>query len=166
MYVFVACAIYIRKRFTHVSAHACNRRPNSYKKKARNMQLNLAVGFNSLILFGKSSCLADCICSTQGGELFLYLSLYTSISVSVSLSLSLSLHLAAPSYFYSLFLSPIWATHCHSRRLPFATLPPFMRPGNRVKSDTQETYICHSSFAFAVSTNDQTATQLSCCCHE
>lgn len=165
MYVFVACAIYIRKRFTHVSAHACNRRPNSYKKKARNMQLNLAVGFNSLILFGKSSCLADWICSTQG-ELFLYLSLYTSISVSVSLSLSLSLHLAAPSYFYSLFLSPIWATHCHSRRLPFATLPPFMRPGNRVKSDTQETYICHSSFAFAVSTNDQTATQLSCCCHE
>lgn len=130
------------------------------------MQLNLAVGFNSLILFGKSSCLADWICSTQGGELFLYLSLYTSISVSVSLSLSLSLHLAAPSYFYSLFLSPIWATHCHSRRLPFATLPPFMRPGNRVKSDTQETYICHSSFAFAVSTNDQTATQLSCCCHE
>lgn len=25
---------------------------------------------------------------------------------------------------------------------------------NRVKSDTQETYICHSSFAFAVETND------------
>lgn len=85
------------------------------KKKARNMQLNLAVGFNSLILFGKSSCLADWICSTQGGELFLYVSLYTSISVSVCLSLSHCL---------SILLPPLTFTPCFCR--PFG--PPIVTP--------------------------------------
>lgn len=77
------------------------------------MQLNLAVGFNSLILFGKSSCLADWLCSTQGGQIFLYLSLYTSISVSVCLSLSHCL---------SILLPPLTFTPCFCR--PFG--PPIV----------------------------------------